>query len=128
MRPRHALHVRWALLTISGGVSVLRDVGRIDAVWEAENYLDVRVAGICRQSSTRSRLTVFGAGLAPPGYGIDVLVDVGLTLGAGVPGYSVEVGREWNLGFVVTLVVRAGKRDVDFGIVASIDVVEGRSP
>jgi len=124
----HPLHAGRAATAVGRSVGVLLDVGRVDAIRESQDGLDVRAARHTREGGARPVLTVLGPVLAPPGDTRGSLVHVGLALGAGVAGDGEEVVREGDLGLVDVLVVGAEHDGVDFGVVALVHVEESRRP
>lgn len=88
----------------------------------------MRRARRSRERGARARVPVIGARVAPPGYGGNFLVDVGLRSGGGVAGYGVEVGGEGDFGFVGGFVVGFEGCGEDFGVGVVVDVVECWSP
>lgn len=88
----------------------------------------MRTASHPRERSSRSGIPVFGAGVAPPCYGCDTFIDIGLAFGGCVSGYGVEVWWKRDFGFVDVFVVGFECCGVDFGVVVAVYVVECRCP
>jgi hypothetical protein len=83
----------------------------------------VGAAGRPREGGAGPEVAVLGpVAVAPPGYGGDLLVDVGLAFGGGVAGYGVEIGREGDLGVVDLFVVgfEGGGEDLGVGVAVYI--------
>ena len=110
-------------------VCVVGDLIGVYTVREAEDDLHVGTACLTWEGGARPGAAVLGpVAVAPPRYGRDLLVDVGLRLGAGITRYSTEVPWEWYLRMVDLLVVSLECCGIDLGVVVAVDVVKGRSP
>lgn len=114
---------------MSRSVRVFLEFAWIHTIGETQDGLHMCAAGGAWKGTARSAVTVFRPiAVTPPSNGRDPLVDVGLTLCAGVAGNHVKVRGKGDLCMVDLLIIGLECCRIDFGILVPIHVPESGCP